>query len=469
VTVIPQNASGTAPSDDEALVRAFDAARWDPPHLRRRSLSGVARLGAAAALAVAVLASPVLLLALPSTSAPDAQDRIEAAAQPLHRKPASPPAGTPAPGAAPGIADGGPFVDPTGTPATAAAPTGGLGFGPGPTDGAPPPVTDVPVTEVTVTDGSGGAIRTVTVDAAGPSDRRGAGRTTGVRRGTARATSPSTANPAATGPAVVTSVVTAGGDTVAAPPPTVAVAPPTSAVTVTRTNAAGTGSPTLYRDAKAVTGTNVARPRTTTATVATRTTARTTTRTVTSTRTTTSTPATRTVATQAARAVTVTVKVTSTTRTTSQPTTGWLTPAMLSAAGLSSSTTIRDPSGNYLVPAVNDSNPSDYALVRAVGSSGQKYTLVSLGGDTWAIRAAANGLYWCAEIGYTGNGYAQIRARSRDLGSYEQFKLYRFEDGRIAIKSVVNGKYLRTEPGYPDKFRGMVRASSSSATAFRFG
>ncbi|MER5730754.1 RICIN domain-containing protein [Streptomyces sp. NPDC002138] len=80
----------------------------------------------------------------------------------------------------------------------------------------------------------------------------------------------------------------------------------------------------------------------------------------------------------------------------------------------------------------------------------------------YSIRSAANGNYVTAELGYTGGQYGELRARSGAIGAWEQFTIERSGSG-YTIRSAANGQYVSAEVGYGGDQSGMLRARSDGA------
>jgi hypothetical protein len=80
------------------------------------------------------------------------------------------------------------------------------------------------------------------------------------------------------------------------------------------------------------------------------------------------------------------------------------------------------------------------------------------------ISSDANGLYVSAELGYTGNNYAMLRARGTAVGSWELFRVC-FNGGYDTIQSQANWKYVTAELGYSGGSYGMLRARATTVGA----
>lgn len=77
-----------------------------------------------------------------------------------------------------------------------------------------------------------------------------------------------------------------------------------------------------------------------------------------------------------------------------------------------------------------------------------------------SIRSKANGLYVSAELGYTGDLYGMLRARSSTIGPWETY-LICWDDnfGMTIISSFINGLYVAAVPGDTDMDHMMLTAS----------
>jgi hypothetical protein len=81
--------------------------------------------------------------------------------------------------------------------------------------------------------------------------------------------------------------------------------------------------------------------------------------------------------------------------------------------------------------------------------------------ETVSIFSNANKLWTTAELGYTGNQYAMLRARSTTVGPWERYRLYSFTMGQYGIESTANKLAVAAEFGYAGNEYGMLRARAS--------
>jgi PGAP1-like protein len=71
------------------------------------------------------------------------------------------------------------------------------------------------------------------------------------------------------------------------------------------------------------------------------------------------------------------------------------------------------------------------------------------------------------ELGYTGNNYAMLRARSSNPSTWEEFALYYDrQTGKFALNAAANGLWVSTELGYTGDNYAMLRARSSSVSTW---
>ncbi|AKJ30751.1 fascin domain-containing protein [Caldimonas brevitalea] len=115
-----------------------------------------------------------------------------------------------------------------------------------------------------------------------------------------------------------------------------------------------------------------------------------------------------------------------------------------------------------------------YGLIRARtrrGSAGdwEKFELcrsTDWESGTYAIWSRAAGNYVSTEVERTGSHYARLRARSSFLGGHELFRvrsLYRNQYGEqvFSLQSVANNLYVSAELNYAGGEQGMLRARNS--------
>jgi hypothetical protein len=74
----------------------------------------------------------------------------------------------------------------------------------------------------------------------------------------------------------------------------------------------------------------------------------------------------------------------------------------------------------------------------------------------------AAGRYTSAEMVYTGDKHAMLRARANAIGSAESYALFRnSQTGRYALWSKANLRYVSTELGYTAGSHAMLRARAT--------
>lgn len=126
-----------------------------------------------------------------------------------------------------------------------------------------------------------------------------------------------------------------------------------------------------------------------------------------------------------------------------------------------------DANGNY-VSAELGYTGGNYAMLRARAASQgpwENYTayyIPTSNGNEIAIRSNANNNYVSAELGYTGNNYAMLRARASAVGPWEKYYEIENSDGTFSLKSAANGNYVSAELGYTGSTYAMLRARASA-------
>lgn len=78
----------------------------------------------------------------------------------------------------------------------------------------------------------------------------------------------------------------------------------------------------------------------------------------------------------------------------------------------------------------------------------------------WFIINNGNGLFVSAEVRYPGGQNGVLRARSEQVGAWEQFSLA-CKGNLLTIQSKANGKYVSTELGYPAPYTDELRARAT--------
>jgi hypothetical protein len=92
----------------------------------------------------------------------------------------------------------------------------------------------------------------------------------------------------------------------------------------------------------------------------------------------------------------------------------------------------------------------------------ERLTVPAAGLAQWVFRSAYNNDYVSAEVGWTGNAYAQLRARSTTQGAWEGWDLITLTDGSVAFMSRQNGDYVSAEIGWTGNDYGKLRARASA-------
>jgi hypothetical protein len=80
----------------------------------------------------------------------------------------------------------------------------------------------------------------------------------------------------------------------------------------------------------------------------------------------------------------------------------------------------------------------------------------------WYMIDNGNGLFVSAEIRYPTTQNGVLRARSEQVGAWEQFTLG-CKGNLLTIRSKANGKYVSTEIAYPSQFKNELRARATVA------
>jgi hypothetical protein len=89
----------------------------------------------------------------------------------------------------------------------------------------------------------------------------------------------------------------------------------------------------------------------------------------------------------------------------------------------------------------------------------------SMTSSNMRIRSFGNGLGVAAELSRTGNGHGQLRARTQlnDAGPWEQFRLICVQGPDVyAIRSVHSGEYVSTEISWTGTSKNLLRARTRS-------
>ncbi|MGW4240043.1 fascin domain-containing protein [Streptomyces sp. NPDC004749] len=114
-------------------------------------------------------------------------------------------------------------------------------------------------------------------------------------------------------------------------------------------------------------------------------------------------------------------------------------------------------------------DPDDNGKMRATAAkvgSWERFTLhTNHAGANIALRSRVTGFFATSELGATGGHEGMMRARGGVIGSWQQFVVEsRESDGpmRIALKSVVDNKYVSVERNAQGDDKDMLRARSDS-------
>jgi hypothetical protein len=78
----------------------------------------------------------------------------------------------------------------------------------------------------------------------------------------------------------------------------------------------------------------------------------------------------------------------------------------------------------------------------------------------WYMINNGNGLFVSAEIEYAGGQSGMLRARSEQVGAWEQFSIA-CRGNLLTIQSKANGKYVSTELAYPAPYTDELRARAT--------
>ncbi|MBV9854403.1 MAG: fibronectin type III domain-containing protein [Streptosporangiaceae bacterium] len=125
--------------------------------------------------------------------------------------------------------------------------------------------------------------------------------------------------------------------------------------------------------------------------------------------------------------------------------------------------TIHSTANDNYVSAELGYTGNDYAMLRARAAAQgpwEMWTAVVLSNGEINLQSPANGNYVSAELGYTGNDYAMLRARASVAGPWESFQLVPNADGTYSLQSTANGNYVSAELGYTGDSYAELRAGS---------
>jgi len=93
-----------------------------------------------------------------------------------------------------------------------------------------------------------------------------------------------------------------------------------------------------------------------------------------------------------------------------------------------------------------------------------------------ALKSRANGMYLSAELGYGGNLYGALRARSSSIGPWERFELCQRTEVIMGapsyistLQSLANGKFVSADWNLSGSQRGILRAGwATTAQGWEF-
>jgi hypothetical protein len=98
--------------------------------------------------------------------------------------------------------------------------------------------------------------------------------------------------------------------------------------------------------------------------------------------------------------------------------------------------------------------PAEWAVVRGSGTHSSVVHSLSF---------TANGRYVSAEMAYTGDNSAMLRARATAIGPWERYALFHNRrTGRYALFSKANLRFVSTELGYTGGSYAMLRARATA-------
>jgi hypothetical protein len=112
------------------------------------------------------------------------------------------------------------------------------------------------------------------------------------------------------------------------------------------------------------------------------------------------------------------------------------------------------------VSARQDNNNNLMAQATTI-STWERFDIVDAGGGAVALRSLMNGKYVAAEVGETD---VPLRARSTSIGSYEKFQFVKQSDGYFGLKSLQNGKFVQAAAGTTNSPMRAVAGSVSTAS-----
>ncbi|HEV7933430.1 MAG TPA: hypothetical protein VGP70_14125 [Actinomadura sp.] len=82
---------------------------------------------------------------------------------------------------------------------------------------------------------------------------------------------------------------------------------------------------------------------------------------------------------------------------------------------------------------------------------------------SYVLQSLQTGRYVSTELGYAGDKYAMLRARATAIGPSERYALFQNRrTGRYALWSKANLRFVSTELGYAGGSKGMLRAGATA-------
>jgi len=105
------------------------------------------------------------------------------------------------------------------------------------------------------------------------------------------------------------------------------------------------------------------------------------------------------------------------------------------------------------------------ALAQSVTSEAAERGTSAVSCKNRTIQSLANGKYVSAELGWSGDNYGMLRARSSKVGPWEKFR-FCYNGYNYTIQSLANGKFVSAEFGWSGASRGMLRARAPRAATW---
>ena len=92
----------------------------------------------------------------------------------------------------------------------------------------------------------------------------------------------------------------------------------------------------------------------------------------------------------------------------------------------------------------------------------QQFQCVAVGADQWALRSRANGKFVTTEVNDPGALKGLLRARAPKVGSWQRFTFRAVPSCACFALKAVNGKFVTAELGNPGETYGILRARSAT-------